>query len=78
MIDQHVASSFKLARRHGVRKYVGEPCAGCGESAAVRYTSSRACVACASRRHAERRAAAKADSTNPGLSRDNPDQTEST
>jgi hypothetical protein len=70
--DQHVASSFKLARRHGVRKYVGEPCASCGEATPVRYTSSRACVVCASRRHAERRAVAKLAPTDPGLSRDNP------
>lgn len=46
-------SSYRDAKERGHRKYASEPCKVCG--GVVRYTSSKSCVVCTTRRHLERK-----------------------
>ena len=46
-------SSYRDAKERGHRKYASEPCKVCG--GVVRYTSSKSCVGCTTRRHLERK-----------------------
>lgn len=48
-----VAPTLKDAKRHGITKFVGEPCSVCGSQ--VRYTTSKSCVECVKRKHQERK-----------------------
>jgi hypothetical protein len=49
---------FRTAKRHGHRKYRGDPCRDCGNE--TRYVTSKSCVDCARARVRKRRQAAKA------------------
>ena len=51
-------SSYRDAKERGHRKYASEPCRICG--GVVRYTSSKSCVVCTTRRHLERKKQAEA------------------
>lgn len=53
-----IAPDFRTAKRHGHRKYRGDPCRDCGNE--TRYVTSKSCVDCARARVRERRQAAKA------------------
>lgn len=53
-----IAGTLKEAKRHGIVKYVGEPCCHCG--GVVRYTASKSCVACTKANLKKRREAKKA------------------
>lgn len=45
--------NYRDAKQAGAVKYVSSPCPRCG--AEVRYTSSKNCVMCTARLHAERK-----------------------
>lgn len=46
-------SNLRDAKARGARKYQGPPCRVCGSE--VKYTSSKSCVVCTTRRHMERK-----------------------